>query len=75
MVFVQLISCLLPFLYPVLEWRNQAFHESTAARGRYNMRGENEGNGIYIYFHGTKTLSERVAEGEEGQQMEWHLET
>lgn len=29
MVFVKLISCLLPFLYPVLEWRYQTFHENT----------------------------------------------
>lgn len=28
-VFVQLICSLLPFLYSVLEWRNQAFHKST----------------------------------------------
>lgn len=31
MVFVQLISCLFPFLYPVLEWCNQAFQEDAAA--------------------------------------------
>lgn len=68
MIFVQLISCLLPFLYSVLEWCNQAFHKSTAVTERYNMRVENKENDIYIYFNGTKACGERVAGWEQGQQ-------
>lgn len=42
MVFVQLISCLLPFLYSVLKWSNQPFHESTTATRGNKMKADSE---------------------------------
>lgn len=78
-----------PLAWSLSSWLAVFFHSSILSWSgvtRPSMRAlQREGDttweertrgiGIYIYFHGTKTLSERVAEGEEGQQMEWHLET